>query len=734
MSVSQPGDPAKVTVNLPDKIEAHWDQEVENGGIYTRPCLDLTRSGVESTARGPEEVPPGFPVFPRSLLQDVRGRDVLCLASGGGQQSAVFGLLGARVTVLDLSAGQLRGDSAAAERHGYPVRLVKGDMRDLSVFAAGAFDLVYQPVSICFVPDVREVYREAYRVLRPGGVYAVGHCNPATLPVFFTGGGNGWDGAGYRIAEPYAGGPIRMTAGGVENMREGEPTGEYRHLLRDIFGGLLEAGFVIAGVAEDPRHLQGNPADEPGSDAHCLAHIAEYFKVVCRRPYLTGTMEYDAVPTCPARAPALRTSTNRRSEVARETRMTFDPDQKRALYEQISAMPTVDAHEHLHPEAKRLERKVDIFLLFHQYLCVDLMGAGMSEQAAHDLGEEEVPLDQKWDSIAPYLDLVTTGSVAGPPLAALRKFFDAEMLTKENYVALTEKMRAHNQPGLYERILREACNIDVVLNQNMTMWQTPLFRPILFESFFIGSGTRDSLAAVLEPEGLDLPADLDGYVQAMEALLARRAREGMVGVKGYAMAYVPGSAEEARPAYARLLAGRPDEGDGPAVLRTLRGRMWDCCGRLGLTVALHSGIWAGNWASIESIRPTHVTEIACAHRGTRFDLFHAASPQPVDAGFLGRSLPNVYLNSCWSHLLSPRLILDAWDMWLDMMPINRVIAWGGDYWWAVENTWGALDKVRQVLAELLARRIARGDFNEARALQIARRWMHDNACEVYSLC
>jgi hypothetical protein len=338
-----------------------------------------------------------------------------------------------------------------------------------------------------------------------------------------------------------------------------------------------------------------------------------------------------------------------------------------------------------------------------------------------------------WDSLAPYLGRVASGAIVGPPLAALRRFFDAEALTKDNYVALTEKMRAHNQPGLYERLLRDACSIDTVLNQNLTMWQTDIFRPILFESSFIGDGTRRSLQEALAGDNLDLPSTLSAYVERMEELLARRKQEGLVGVKGYCFPYQPGVAADAGPAYERLVAGRAGDGDGTAVLCYLRDRMYGFCGRMDLVAVLHSGIWAGNWADIVSIRPTHVTALACAHRRTRFDLFHAASPQPADAGFLGRSLPNVHLNSCWSHLLSPNLTLQAWDMWLDMLPINRVMAWGGDYWWAVENVWGVLDKVRQMLAELLARRIARGDFGEARALEIARRWMHDNAREVYFL-
>lgn len=92
---------------------------------------------------------------------------------------------------------------------------------------------------------------------------------------------------------------------------------------------------------------------------------------------------------------------------SRRTAGRRKPDNgQQEIYEQLCAMPIVDAHEHLHAEDMRVSRNVDIFLRFHQYLNVDLIGAGMDEAAADAFGEPDVPLDQKWDSIAPYLDIV----------------------------------------------------------------------------------------------------------------------------------------------------------------------------------------------------------------------------------------------------------------------------------------------------------------------------------------
>lgn len=277
--MKDPDDVAKMNRRL-------WDDRVRQGDGNTQPHLALDVRAFRDFAAGRTLRPPRpYCDSPCDciVMRDAAGKDVLCLASGGGQQSAVFGLLGARVTVLDMTPGQLEADRQAAEFYGYEITTVEGDMRDLSAFASESFDLVYQPISICFVPDVREVYREVARVLRPGGLYRVDHVNPATYPTAFDGSENGWDGIGYRISAPYMGGPILRRPDGSEDMAEGEITGEFRHLLCDIYNGLIDAGLTIRGVWEDPRHLRPAADAEPGSEAHWLTIVAEYFTILSKK-------------------------------------------------------------------------------------------------------------------------------------------------------------------------------------------------------------------------------------------------------------------------------------------------------------------------------------------------------------------------------------------------------------------------------------------------------------------
>ncbi len=158
-----------------------WNQRVREGkSAYTQP---VSPEQVEAARKGDWNIHVTPSPVPKPWLGDVEGQDVLCLASGGGQQGPVLAAASANVTVFDLSDEQLAQDRLVAERDGLEIRTVQGDMRDLSAFADASFDLIVHPVSNCFIPDVNPVWREAYRVLRPGGRLISGMVNPLLYAV-----------------------------------------------------------------------------------------------------------------------------------------------------------------------------------------------------------------------------------------------------------------------------------------------------------------------------------------------------------------------------------------------------------------------------------------------------------------------------------------------------------------------------------------------------------------------
>ena len=232
-------------MNVRDYNRKAWDKGVEEGDQWTVPVgpevISAARRG-EWRIRLSETK-----TTPREWFPDLNGLEVLCLASGGGQQAPTLAAAGARVTVLDNSPRQLAQDRFVAERDGLDLKTVEGDMADLSAFADESFGLIYHPVSNLFAPDVRAVWRECFRVLRRGGTLLAGFLNPVVY-VF----DNRPDDPSLEVRHKI---PYSDLTSLTDEQRQrivdtGEPL-EFGHTLEDQIGGQVDAGFHIVGFYED---------------------------------------------------------------------------------------------------------------------------------------------------------------------------------------------------------------------------------------------------------------------------------------------------------------------------------------------------------------------------------------------------------------------------------------------------------------------------------------------------
>lgn len=248
-------------------LRARWRALGRAGALFTRPWTELD----EGSARRR--------VDPDGRLGDLTGKRVLCLAGGGGQQSAAFGLLGAQVTVVDLDGDQLSRDREAGERYGLTIETVRADMRGLSSLTLSRFDVVYQPYSVNFVPDLREVVSGVDSVLVVEGIYVLALANPFASGV----GTRDWTGEGYVIRRPYTDG-ARYEFADERWVSDADPAvpppREYRHTLSTVIDALTEARLSLFALDEHGAP----PGAEPGTWQHLKSVLPPWFTLWSRRP------------------------------------------------------------------------------------------------------------------------------------------------------------------------------------------------------------------------------------------------------------------------------------------------------------------------------------------------------------------------------------------------------------------------------------------------------------------
>jgi SAM-dependent methyltransferase len=224
-----------------------WNKQVEGGeNRWTKAVgseiITKARTGDFSIVLT-ENIP-----VPKRWFPPLQGADVLCLASGGGQQGPVLAAVGANVTIFDNSPAQLKQDQLVAEREALVLRTVEGDAADLSVFDDESFDLVFNPCSTVFMQDVRTVWRECARVLRPGGILMTGSMNPVHYIFDLFKMDEGILEVTHQI--PYSDLTSLPKEDLDEQIEKGLPV-EFGHSLTDLLGGQLDAGLVITDMYED---------------------------------------------------------------------------------------------------------------------------------------------------------------------------------------------------------------------------------------------------------------------------------------------------------------------------------------------------------------------------------------------------------------------------------------------------------------------------------------------------
>lgn len=424
----------------------------------------------------------------------------------------------------------------------------------------------------------------------------------------------------------------------------------------------------------------------------------------------------------------------------------------KSILSAMEEMEIIDGHEHLYPEEIRLEYPVDVFTFLTGYTKGDLKIAGMSDDKYRLLFDTTLPLDYRWSILKPYWENIRYGGYARAILIALKKFYGVDDINEKTCEPVSRAMKEFNKPGLYNRVLKDTCKIKAALTQwGSTKTGNPLLIPLMPLPFFSEVKTRwGSLSRPLIDNGamrgireaqddrMVWPAfgenaiinTLDDFVGAVMQYMARVKREGAVGLKFASKPSDTPSREAAMAAFEKLRTGSeqslPEQNPIKDYVTDLAITYAE---ELDMTIAVH----AGYWGDFRNLNPAHLIPYLQRHPKARFDLYHLGYPFIREALMLGKSFPNVWLNLCWVHVISPQCAINALDEALDLVPVNKVIGFGGDYHTPVEKIYGHLVIARENISRVLAGRVLAGGMTTTQALKIAERWLFMNPRELYQL-
>jgi len=356
--------------------------------------------------------------------------------------------------------------------------------------------------------------------------------------------------------------------------------------------------------------------------------------------------------------------------------------------------------------------------------------------------DRERPLSERWQRFRPFLSRIRTGSYARSALMTVRDLLGFDDLNDETYQAVSAALWEMNTPGLYNRILRERCNIAACIE----CWvprdaaYPDYFHHLAASPEVVDLTTRSAVNQLAAKADQDIRT-IDDALRCMSLMVERwRSDPKVVGIKS-AHAYTRSigfrkrTAHEAEAVFNMVLTGGDDVPSAQEKIVLQDFLMFELVARANAAqfpMVFHTGLQAGNYNRIENAHPLLLQPLLEEFPGVRIDLFHGGMPWVREIAVLAKYFPGVHLNMAWMHMISPAQARSALSEWLDMVPNNKIFGFGGDYH-IVENVYGHLTFARGNIAEVLARKVERGAMSRSEAGLVARRLLFDNPREFYGL-
>ncbi len=424
------------------------------------------------------------------------------------------------------------------------------------------------------------------------------------------------------------------------------------------------------------------------------------------------------------------------------------PDCLSVLWPAIQQMPVIDTHEHLPPyEQERPAGDVLTEYLSH-YLSSDLVSAGLAPEDLSRARDARGDILERWALIEPFWNWCRHTGYARALDLSVQKLYGIDGIHRDTIAALNDRFRETlKEAGHFQRVLKTVCGIETSLLDawcDQDHFDPDLFRPVWQPAAYICGGNRDGLSMfqwIADHFGF-FPERLQQWEEAMLRELDENLAHGTAALKN-AMAYERtlhfeeserSTAERCfQDAVEHVRTGVTGDPNFPKPLQDyLMHRLLEEANSRRLVMQVHTGLQEGNGNVIDNSHPSLLSNLFLKYPQLTFDLFHIGYPFQGVTAALAKVFPNVTIDMCWAHVISPAASRAALHDFLDAVPYSKIMGFGGDYLF-VDGVVGHLHLAKENIARVLAEKVELAVMTENEALQIAQALLYDNPRRLFHL-
>ncbi len=406
----------------------------------------------------------------------------------------------------------------------------------------------------------------------------------------------------------------------------------------------------------------------------------------------------------------------------------------------IDTMKVVDTHEHLsNPAGIKNSGMFDFMLLFHHYADDDIKSSGMSKPTFNRLLTDSLTVPEKWEILKPYWEKSFNTAYNRVVLLTVDKLFGIKELNEKTVVELSNKIQEAYKTDWFNTVLKDKCNIEFIINDSgdRSFGDSSMFRYTQrFNYFRIDS--KDVINNLAKQNNVTIHS-LSELENSLKIEFVKAFEGGILTLKTTAAYFRSLNFEDVSKEEAEKVFNLIQNSEKSLPFETVKPlsdymmhRMLDLADKYNTPIQIHTGLQAGDGNYIENSNPTHLANLFLKYRNVQFILFHGAYPFGSELASLAKNFRNVYIDLCWLYIISPSYSERYLHEWLETVPANKIMGFGGDYH-NVENVYGHLLFAKEILGNVLIEKVESGYFSEKEALKVASMILHDNAVNLFQL-